>query len=80
MWAQCPHRWKTAYIDGNREFKESIHTLFGKSMHEVIQTFLTVMYNDTVKLAEQLPLEDAYLDVSNYGILATIVKNGKWGK
>ena len=58
MWAQCPHRWKTAYIDGNREFKESIHTLFGKSMHEVIQAFLTVMYNDTAKLAEQLPLED----------------------
>ena len=58
MWAQCPHRWKTAYIDGKREFKESIHTLFGKSMHEVIQTFLTVMYNDTAKLAEQLPLED----------------------
>ena len=58
MWAQCPHRWKPAYIDGKREFKESIHTLFGKSMHEVIQTFLTVMYNDTVKLAEQLPLED----------------------
>ena len=58
MWAQCPHRWKTAYIDGKREFKESIHTLFGKSMHEVIQAFLTVMYNDTAKLAEQLPLED----------------------
>ena len=26
------------------------------------------------------PMEDAYLDVSNYGIMATIVKNGKWGK
>ncbi len=26
------------------------------------------------------PLEDAYLDVSNYGIMATIVKNRKWGK
>ena len=26
------------------------------------------------------PLEDAYLDISNYGIMATIVKNGKWGK
>ena len=58
MWAQCPHRWKTAYIDGKREFKESIHTLFGSSMHEVIQAFLTVMYYDTAKLAEQLPLED----------------------
>ena len=26
------------------------------------------------------PLEDAFLDMSNYGIMATIVKNGKWGK
>ena len=26
------------------------------------------------------PLEDSYLDVSNYGIMATIVKKGKWGK
>ena len=25
MWAQCPHRWKTAYVDGKREFTESIH-------------------------------------------------------
>jgi hypothetical protein len=25
-------------------------------------------------------MEDAFLDVSNYGIMATIVKNGKWGK
>ena len=58
LWAQCPHRWKTAYIDEKRKYTESIHTLFGSSMHEVIQIFLTVMYNDTVKLAEQLPLED----------------------
>ena len=58
MWAQCPHRWKTAYIDGQREFSDNIHTLFGTSMHEVIQTFLTVMYNDTAKMAEALPLED----------------------
>ena len=58
IWAQCPHRWKTAYIDEKRKYSESIHTLFGSSMHEVIQAFLTVMYNDTAKLAEQLPLED----------------------
>ena len=58
MWAQCPHRWKTAYIDGKREFSDSIHTLFGTSMHEVIQGFLTVMYEDTAKAAEALPLED----------------------
>jgi len=25
-------------------------------------------------------MEDAFLDVSNYGIMATIFKNGKWAK
>ncbi len=29
---------------------------------------------------ENEPVEDAYLDVSNYGIMATIVSRGKWGK
>jgi len=32
------------------------------------------------KSAVDEPLEDAYLDISNYGIMATIVKNGKWRK
>ena len=58
MWAQCPHRWKTAYVDGHREFTESIHTLFGTSMHEVIQTYLHVMYTETAKKADSLDLED----------------------
>ena len=58
LWKQCPYQWKIQYVDGIREYTDSIHTMFGTSMHEVIQTFLTVMYNDTPKLAEQLPLED----------------------
>ena len=58
MWSQCPHRWKTSYVDGVREYTDSIHTMFGTSMHEVIQAFLTVMYNDSAKLAESLPLND----------------------
>ena len=61
LWKQCPYQWKLQYVDGIREYTDSIHTMFGTSMHEVIQTFLTVMYNDTAKLAEQLPLEDMLL-------------------
>ena len=61
LWKQCPYQWKLQYVDGIRDYTDSIHTMFGTSMHEVIQTFLTVMYNDTAKLAEQLPLEDMLL-------------------
>ena len=76
MWAQCPHRWKTAYIDKKREYSESIHTLFGSSMHEVIQAFLTVMYNDTAKLAEQLPLEDMLRTRMKRNFEGALKKNG----
>jgi len=76
MWAQCPHRWKTAYIDGHREFTESIHTLFGTSMHEVIQAFLTVMYEDTAKAAEALPLEEMLRIRMKRNYESAMVKNG----
>ena len=76
MWSQCPHRWKTSYVDGIREYSDSIHTMFGTSMHEVIQTFLTVMYNDTAKLAEQLPLEDMLLTRMKRNFESAVKQNG----
>jgi len=76
MWAQCPHRWKTAYVDDKREFKESIHTLFGTSMHEVIQTFLTVMYEDTAKAAEALPLPEMLRIRMKRNYESAMTKNG----
>jgi len=32
------------------------------------------------KAAQNEPIEDAFKDLSVYGIIAQIVKNGKWGK
>ena len=48
-------------------------------MNDKIQRLKTLLMNDRESAVDE-PLEDAYLDVSNYGIMATIVKNGKWGK
>ena len=76
MWAQCPHRWKTAYIDEQREYSDSIHTMFGTSMHEVLQTYLTVMYNDTIKMADALPLEKMLLHRMKYNYTNAMEKNG----
>ena len=61
QWVTCPYKWKLNYIDDLGEFTDSIHTMFGTSMHEVLQTYLTVMYNDTVKMADALPLEKMLL-------------------
>ena len=61
QWVTCPYKWKLNYIDKLRQFTDSIHTMFGTSMHEVLQTYLTVMYNDTIKIADALPLDEMLL-------------------
>ena len=49
-------------------------------MNDKIQRLKTLLMTKRDNAVEGEPMEDAYLDVSNYGIMATIVKNGKWGK
>ena len=49
-------------------------------MNDKLQRVKTLLMHRRESAVKDEPLEDAYLDVSNYGIMATIVKNGKWGK
>ena len=49
-------------------------------MNDKIQRLKTLLMSNRTNAVQDEPMEDAYLDVSNYGIMATIVKNGKWGK
>tara|TARA_R100000963_G_scaffold33800_1_gene26416 strand:- start:172 stop:1035 length:864 start_codon:yes stop_codon:yes gene_type:complete len=76
QWVTCPYKWKLNYIDKLGEFTDSIHTLFGTSMHEVLQTYLTVMYNDTVKMADALPLEKMLLHRMKYIYSQIMERNG----
>ena len=76
QWVTCPYKWKLNYIDKLGEFTDSIHTLFGTSMHEVLQTYLTVMYNDTVKMADALPLEKMLQHRMKYNYSQIMERNG----
>ena len=49
-------------------------------MNDKIQRLKNLLMNNRQSAVEGEPMEDAYLDVSNYGIMATIVGRGKWGK
>ena len=60
------------------EIKLSLTGLWFR-MNDKIQRLKTLLMGDKQSAVDE-PLEDAYLDISNYGIMATIVKNGKWGK
>ena len=76
QWAVCPHRWKLLYIDDKREFAGNIHTLFGTAMHEVLQTYLTVMYNDTIKTADALPVDEMLLHRMKENYVKIMKTNG----
>ena len=49
-------------------------------MNDKIQRLKNLLMSGRENAVENEPMEDAYLDVSNYGIMATIVGRDKWGK
>ena len=49
-------------------------------MNDKIQRLKNLLMSGKQNAVEGETVEDAYLDVSNYGIMATIVSRGKWGK
>ena len=61
------------------EIKLSLTGLWFR-MNDKLQRAKKLLMNDRESAVKDEPLEDAYLDVSNYGIMATIVGRDKWGK
>ena len=62
MWQNCPHAWKLKYVDGHRIDDTSIHTIFGTAMHEVIQEWLDILYNQSETVAKTRYLHDTLKD------------------
>ena len=56
MYTDCPLRWKLNYVDKLSISESNIHLIFGTAMHEVLQTYLEVMYHDSIKNADLLDL------------------------
>ena len=66
-------------LQTSEEVKLSLMGLWFR-MNDKIQRLKTLLMGDKEAAVKGEPMEDAYLDVSNYGIMAVIVSRGKWGK
>jgi CRISPR/Cas system-associated exonuclease Cas4 (RecB family) len=55
-YSTCPHQWYLNYVRNLAVYQPSIHTVFGTSMHETIQKWLEVMYQEGVKQAMEMDL------------------------
>lgn len=54
----CPLRWKLRYIDGHKVYTPSVYTVFGTSMHETVQHYLSMVYKATAKAADEFDHHD----------------------
>ena len=62
MYNDCPLRWKLNYVDDISIRESNIYLIFGSAMHEVLQTYLNIMYMDSVKNADILDLNKLLRD------------------
>lgn len=58
LYKQCPHRWYNRYVLKNKEADYGIALLFGTAMHETIQSYISTMYEHSIKEADKLGLSD----------------------
>lgn len=56
-WANCSYAWKLKYVDNHRFDENSIHTIFGTVVHEVVQEWLHDHYNKTPVYAKSIELD-----------------------
>lgn len=73
----CPHQWALSYVKGLQIYKPSIHTVFGTALHEVVQEWLTELYEGSVKKATEMDL-GALLQEKLYTIY--VQEKEKYGK
>ena len=62
MFTECPLRWKLNYVDDLRISESNIYLVFGTAMHEVLQTYLEILYHDSAKNADLLDLNKMLRD------------------
>ncbi len=58
LYLNCPKRWKLDYVDGLRQYEQNINLLFGTAFHSTIQHYLSVMYEDSAKKADNIDLNE----------------------
>lgn len=68
MYSSCQYSWYLAYVKKQKVFKPGIHLLYGTSLHEALQEFLRLMYEESIKAAEDMGLTEYFQErmLENY--------------
>lgn len=64
-YTECPLRWKLMYVDGLKDERDSIDTIFGTSVHETIQQWLPLHFANPTKAKKldlNIPLKERLIE------------------
>jgi len=62
IYDSCKYRWYLSYPKKLAPYTPSIHTVFGTALHETVQEWLDVLYNQSVKASNEIDLPTLLLD------------------
>jgi len=60
MFLSCPKKWALQYRDGHKIPSFSINMTFGTAVHETLQNYLSVMYNESGVKADAINIEEYF--------------------
>ena len=60
MYLSCPKKWALQYRDGHKVPSFSINMTFGTAVHETLQNYLSVMYNESGVKADAINIEEYF--------------------
>ena len=67
MYSSCQYQWYLAYVKKQKIFKPGIFLCYGTSLHEALQEFLRLMYDESIKAAEEMGLSEYFQANTNKG-------------
>jgi hypothetical protein len=76
MYNECPKKWSLMYVEGHKQFNSTIHTVFGSSVHEVLQHYLTVMYEQSAVEADKINTSEMFEETLRKEYKLQYKKNG----
>ena len=74
-WSKCPLSWKLSYIDKIKIPNPSAILIFGTSMHETIQHYLTVMFDESITNANKINLLDVLTEQMFNNYASDLISN-----
>lgn len=72
----CPHKWQLQYKDNVGMFDYNIHMIFGSAVHEALQKYITILYEESGAAADRFEIED-YFKKQFFEIYNVNLKNNK---